>query len=290
MITKLYLLIFGGFFVIRIIYYRFFYSPIPFDIDHITAKRALIYLSLSIIFSIILLSIYYNLIRIYILKKPVNPNSTLFKMKKLLEEFMEKFGPKPALKAFFLFFTKIIPFTSETFIWVLMQYITTNPFTFLGKYYYRSLYLIFIFFPKIIVSSMFLIDVYYFKHVEFFFKWSLLLVIPLVFNAILGILKIYYDENITIYENMFTSTTEIKNGITDIQYTNMDYKETIGSVEKALARYFMLLYFIEIYTVLKIRNNYFLTIFTMHTYLAGFLYILYSCNYFNLLIKFICFG
>lgn len=277
--VKIYLLILGFSLIVHTIYVRFILTRIPFAIDNISHIRALTYSYLAIIFACILLSIYYHFFRTYVLKKPINENSWFFKIKLFFNEIMEKYGPETALKTFFMFFSKVVPLSYSSIVWFFMRFLTENKFA-KYKYYYEFVFLIFVGLPRFIVATMFLIDVCYYEHVALFYKWSLLLALPLIFNTILGILKFYYDSNIRFYQHAFVVTKTIENDEEKfyIHYSDPEYyKAYVGPISFFLANYFLIRAFIQAYIKLEVvRDKYFLlSIYTMHCYLIGWLYILY---------------
>ena len=263
----LYLLLFGLSIVLHAIVIRFLRLRPPVYLENLSRGRIIIYLFLAIIFTIILLTFYYNLIRVYILKRPLNQNS-VFNIKKQLEELRENYGPTTALKTLFLFIQNrilpslhrlgLLPFSLENYdntFQRLMGFFCNHPRVF-GRYSYHILHLIFIGLPKILVANMFLIDICYYEHLNLFFKFSLLLVIPLMFNSIFGILKIFHDENIDRFTNLLRS----------------DFRDI-----KIVYTYLLLQAFKKVYINFeKVKHQFnFITIYVLHAYLMGFIYILY---------------
>jgi hypothetical protein len=288
-----YLFSLGAFIVFYTIYFRFIFVRIPFDVEDITNLRAVIYLLLTIIFTSILLAIYYSYFRAYILKKPINEESRLFKIKVFFNEKLLLFGPTTALRIFFLFITSRIPPTIIPYRLIVSFFIrllTRNRFV-NRTYYHKTLYLGFIGLPRFIVATMFIIDVCYYEHIELFFKWSLLLGIPLIFKSVLGILNLYYGINIVKMVLTIEETKTIENGKEVVKRTYRDPADHDElPLEEFLDIYDLVFEFVKTYIKIQDAGDYFfwMSIYTIHCYIIGWTYILYfyGPNFLDLLSKF----
>lgn len=99
--------------------------------------------------------------------------------------------------------------------------------------------------PKLLVVFLFLIDVFYFKELNYFYKSLGLLLLPLVFKALKTIVEEYYNENIQDLIYLLDSKPIAHSP--DYEFCFNESRiipEFIGDLET-----FFLMYFVPIYEI-----------------------------------------
>ena len=102
-----------------------------------------------------------------------------------------------------------LPYYLDDLLWLVKQIYKL-------KQHYFLLVFLFIYLPRLIVSLTFLVDIFHFNKFDYFYKVLILLIIPIIFQAILGIFRQAYDLNLNkfnqvalVYQNEFLSVLQV---------------------------------------------------------------------------------
>jgi hypothetical protein len=126
------------------------------------------------------------------------------------------------------FFEKYIRESPKTFYkniiveYFNVSYLIENPTIAFFKLFKKKskdpLYLFFITLPKIIIATLFLIDVFYFNRLNLFFNWLPLLIIPLVFKCYLYMADHLADLNLRFFSAHLEFTTSTETGFSNVSF------------------------------------------------------------------------
>jgi hypothetical protein len=183
-------------YITYIIYIRLIYVRLPRDIGLLN-KPILIYTTCVILLGM-LLRIYLLLKQDGVIKTKPSSNRYILKIKKIMEIVSKEITK--IIKSFLRVLSRKIWFYTDCVM-------RLNQYIFIYAYTKTFIVIVFLFkiIPKIIVVLIFLIDVFYFKQLNYFYKALGLLLLPIIYSIIKNMVEVLYADNIQDLINLLDS-------------------------------------------------------------------------------------
>lgn len=271
-IITFYLFTMSVFIIGIFVYYRIIFKRATYSLDTLKNSVDYIYLFINISFTCLHLFIILSIISTFIIKRKTH---TLFEM---LQKVVDILIWKP-LNYFLNLISPHIPYSGN----LILNYTYFFRKTELRLSLMKFCCFMFYFFPKIMMSSIFFIEIIFYHRLEIFIKYIWIFLIPLIYIIFLNLSEKFYANNIKDIENLLIITpTGDKNihGVFTAHYFTL--KENTGYTADSLKElsecWSILFYIVNLNKITRLfisQKAPYITFLTSCLYLSSFSYKIY---------------
>lgn len=202
-INKLYILL-GAFIVCYILFIRLIWKRLPKELSTDLPEYLMLFYLLIISMFIVLIII--NIFHLF--NKTIHPNKGLKIISQFIQECLYTFDEYIKNKDYTYFSLGSL---LQSFCSVYVYCVNRNSFK-----KHRYLLVLFDILPKVIMASVFLFEIIFMHKINYFYKLSGLLLLPLVFNYVIYTLKDFCTRNLEIFDTILC-ITDINDNIVDMK-------------------------------------------------------------------------
>lgn len=191
--TSLYVLqaLLGAIFIGYLLYNRIFRLHLPKDLTKFTVEQLGFFLFMTIITIILLSIVIYNYDKNYdfvIAHAEKQPEKPVKWYAKYLSQFFMYIKD-----SIFTFYCLLITYKPFMYFFNIIVVVISSKLYNKEEYYQRIIYIMFVL-PRIIVSIIFLIDIFYFQELRYFYKGLILYLLPIIFTGLCAMFEEYYER------------------------------------------------------------------------------------------------